>query len=119
MFKKLKKLLKHQIRNKLIGIFGLSFKPNTDDIRESSSLKMISYLIKEGANINSYDPIVSNQVKKIFPELNCCNSVEECAANTDAIVIMTDWNVFRSMDLKNISNHEKSNNPGHKKYFKY
>ena len=102
MFKKLKKLLHNQISDKSIGILGLSFKPNTDDIRESSSLKMISYLIREGAIVNSYDPVVSNQVKKIFPDLNCCSSLEECVTDTDAIVIMTEWNVFRSMDLKKV-----------------
>ena len=102
MFKKLKKLLQNHISDKLIGILGLSFKPNTDDIRESSSLEMISSLIREGATVKSYDPIVSNQVKNIFPDLNCCSSLEECVKDTDAIVIMTDWNVFRSMDLKKV-----------------
>ncbi len=102
MFKKLKKLLQNQISGKSIGILGLSFKPNTDDIRESSSLKMISFLIREGAIVKSYDPVVSNQIKNIYPDLNCCSSLEECVADTDAIVIMTDWNVFRSMDLKKV-----------------
>ena len=63
---------------------------------------MISFLIREGAIVKSYDPVVSNQVKSIFPDLNCCSSLEECATDTDAIVIMTDWNVFRSMDLKKV-----------------
>ena len=60
-------------------------------------------MIRAGAIVKSYDPVVSNQVKNIFPDLNCCSSLEECVTDTDAIVIMTEWNVFRSMDLKKVS----------------
>ena len=67
MFKKLKKLLQNQISNKLIGILGLSFKPNTDDIRESSSLKMISFLIREGLLLKVMIPLFQIKLRTYFP----------------------------------------------------
>ncbi len=103
MFIKLKKLLDYNIANKTIGVFGLSFKPNTDDIRESPSLSIIKAILKEGGIVNTYDPVINDEIKKIYPTLNSFHSWEECSKDVDAIVIMTDWNVFRGIDLKKLN----------------
>ena len=102
MFIKLKKLLNNNISNKKVGILGIAFKPNTDDFRESSSISIIDLILGEGGIVNVYDPVISNEIKKEFPEINCFDSWEECSKGTDAIVIMTEWNIFRGLDLKKL-----------------
>jgi len=102
MFIKLKKLLNNNISNKKIGILGIAFKPNTDDFRESSSISMINSILSEDGTVNVYDPVISNEIKKKFPKINCFDCWEECSKETDAIVIMTEWNIFRGLDLKKL-----------------
>ena len=102
MFLKLKKLLNNNILNKKIGILGIAFKPNTDDFRESSSITMIDSILNKNGIVNVYDPVISSAVKKKFPKVNCFDSWEECSKGTDAIVIMTEWNIFRGLDLKKL-----------------
>ena len=102
MFLKLKKLLDNNILNKKIGILGIAFKPNTDDFRESSSITMIDSILNKNGIVNVYDPVISSAVKKKFPKVNCFDSWEECSKGTDAIVIMTEWNIFRGLDLKKL-----------------
>ena len=103
MFLKLKKLLNNNISNKLIAVLGIAFKPNTDDFRESSSINMIESILKEGGIVNTYDPVISDEIKKTFPIINCFNSWENCSKDTDALVIMTEWNVLRGLDLKKLA----------------
>ncbi len=103
MFLKLKKLLNNNISNKLIAVLGIAFKPNTDDFRESSSINMIESILKEGGIVNTYDPVISDEIKKTFPIINCFNSWENCSKDTDAVVIMTEWNVLRGLDLKKLA----------------
>lgn len=102
MLNKLEKLLKGNFNKKKIGILGLAFKQETDDVRESSAIYMISGLIKRGANIKAYDPIANDSMKKLIPgidyKLNWESAVEDC----DAVVIMTEWNEFRGIDLSKL-----------------
>ena len=108
MFLKLKKLLDNNILNKKIGILGIAFKPNTDDFRESSSITMIDSILNKNGIVNVYDPVISSAVKKKFPKVNCFDSWEECSKGTDAIVIMTEWNIFRGLDLKKLRSFMKT-----------
>ena len=108
MFLKLKKLLHNNISNKKIGILGIAFKPNTDDFRESSSITMIDSILNKNGIVNVYDPVISSAVKKKFPKVNCFDSWEECSKGTDAIVIMTEWNIFRGLDLKKLHSFMKT-----------
>ncbi len=86
---------------KTVGVLGLSFKPNTDDIREAPSLKIIDILKKKGAGVKAYDPqAMDNARKKIDVEF--CESEYEAADGSDALVIVTEWNQFRSLDLSRI-----------------
>ncbi|MDP6168022.1 MAG: UDP-glucose/GDP-mannose dehydrogenase family protein [Candidatus Marinimicrobia bacterium] len=99
MAEKLKDLLGGNFSGKTIGVLGLAFKPNTDDIRESSSITMIQSIMDGGGKVQAYDPIANETMKEYFPDLSYCNSWSEACDAADAVAIMTDWNEFRGMDL--------------------
>ena len=101
---KLIELLKKHIPNlkgKTIGLLGLAFKPNTDDIRESRAIPIIQKLSDEGAQIKTYDPKAMDNFKKQFPNINIqyCSSADE-VLNSDAILITTIWDEFKNLDFK-------------------
>ena len=99
MAKKLKDLLGGNFSGKMVGILGLAFKPNTDDVRESSCITMIQSIMDGGGKVQAYDPIANETMKEYFPDLSYCNSWVEACDAADAVAIMTDWNEFRGMDL--------------------
>ena len=101
MVGKIKRLVGN-LKDKTISILGLAFKPNTDDIRESASLDIIKLLLKEGARIKCYDPLAMDNTKKILPNINYCNDEYETAQSSDALIIATEWNQFRNLDLLRI-----------------
>ncbi len=90
------------ISGKTIGILGLSFKPNTDDIRFSVSIDVIRMLQDEGARIKAYDPQAMPQAKKELKDIKFCQSPYEVARNSDCLLIMTEWEEFRHLDLARI-----------------
>jgi UDPglucose 6-dehydrogenase len=90
------------LKGKTITILGLSFKPDTDDIREAPSLYIIQRLLKEKVNIRVYDPVSMGEVYKILPGIKCCKNAYDATKGADAIVIMTEWNQFRNLDLDRI-----------------
>ncbi|MCL5984991.1 MAG: UDP-glucose/GDP-mannose dehydrogenase family protein [Actinobacteria bacterium] len=85
-----------------IGIWGLSFKPDTDDMREASSLVLIKLLLNEGAYIKVYDPIAMNKCRDFFNNITYCNDPYEVARDADAIVLATEWKCFRELDYTKI-----------------
>jgi len=85
-----------------ICILGLSFKPGTDDIREAPALNMISTLLAEGAVVRAYDPVANDRARAQFADLVCCEDPYQAAVGADAIVLMTEWNEFRNIDLPRI-----------------
>ncbi len=87
------------VKGKRIGVLGLSFKPNTDDMRDSPSLQIIPILQDEGALIAAYDPIAMNEAKKHLTDLEWCEDSYEVAKGADALVIITEWNEFRALSL--------------------
>ncbi len=91
-----------ELKGKTIGLLGLSFKPNTDDIRDAPSLDIIQMLITAGANVKGFDPQAMQAVKEILPELTLCKNPYEVAENADAILLATEWNEFKSLDFKKI-----------------
>ena len=101
MVEKIKRLVGN-LKDKTIGILGLAFKPNTDDIRESASLDIIKLLLKEGARIKCYDPLAVENTKKIFPDITYCSDEYETAQDSDALIIATEWNQFRNLNLLKI-----------------
>ena len=102
MVEKLKNLIGGDFSGKTIGILGLAFKPSTDDVRESSSIEMIQSILDEGGKVKAYDPIANKSMQNIFPDLNYLLSWEETCDGVDAMVIMTEWNEFRGMNLKKL-----------------
>ncbi len=99
MVTKLKALLNNKIKNKTIAVLGLAFKPQTDDIRDAASTIIIPRLIKEGAIINAYDPVAMDNFKKLNNEINYFNNWEDAAKGADALLLLTEWNEFRGIDL--------------------
>ncbi|MEW6088279.1 MAG: UDP-glucose/GDP-mannose dehydrogenase family protein [bacterium] len=88
------------VKNKTIGILGLSFKPNTDDMREAPAVVIINELLKKGAKIKAFDPVAMNEAKKIFSSgIEFCVNSYDTAKNSDALVFLTEWNEFREIDF--------------------
>ena len=99
---KLLRLLNNQVTGKKIAVLGLSFKPNTDDIRESPSLYIVSELSKLGAVVDAYDPVAIENFKSIHPNINYSNTWKDCVNDADACIVLTEWNEFRGMDLNEL-----------------
>ena len=102
MVEKINNLLDNKVSNKKISLLGLAFKPKTDDVREAASRKIIPQLIKLGATIYAYDPVAMNNFKNHFPDINYFDSWENAVTDTDACVILTEWNELRGIDLKKL-----------------
>lgn len=94
------------LKDKKIAVLGLSFKPETDDIRNAPSIFLIKELLKEGSLLNLYDPKAMSNMKKVYPEkppqISYFSSVYKALEETNACLIVTEWNEFRSLDLKRV-----------------
>lgn len=90
------------LKDKVIGVLGLSFKPNTNDLREAPSLYIISRLIEEGAVVQAYDPVATEDAKRVLNDVKFKKNAYDVARNSHAIVLVTEWNEFRNLDLKRI-----------------
>lgn len=91
-----------EIAGKTIGILGLSFKPNTDDIREAPAIYIIRQLLKRGANVKAYDPAAIENTRAILPQVEYGDDAYQVAKGADALVLVTEWNQFRILDLNRI-----------------
>lgn len=98
----LRELLGNRVADKKIGILGLAFKPNTDDIRESPALDIARMLQHEGAIVSGYDPVAMDNVAKENPELQMAKDPYELAEGVDALLVCTDWNEFKHLNLNQI-----------------
>ena len=99
---RISKILKNRIKNKKITFLGVTFKANTDDMRESSTLKMIPYLNKKGAIIRYYDPTGKKREFDRLKNVQFKNNIKEACISSDLIIIHTEWNEFKLIDLKKI-----------------
>ncbi|MDI6761686.1 MAG: UDP-glucose/GDP-mannose dehydrogenase family protein [Thermodesulfobacteriota bacterium] len=90
------------LRGKRIGILGLSFKPNTNDIRESSSIAIIQGLLEMEAKVKTFDPAAMEEAKTVLPEVEYGKDAYDVASGADALVLATEWNQFRRLDLLRI-----------------
>jgi len=90
------------LRGKTIGVLGLSFKPNTDDMREAPSVHIIGRLQEEGSRIKAYDPQATANASKILRSVELCHDPYEVARDSDALVLLTEWEEFKSLDLPRI-----------------
>jgi len=91
------------VRGKTIGILGLTFKPNTDDMRDAPSIAIIQSLQDAGAKIRAYDPEGMEAAKAFLRDVDYARDVYDAASGADALVLITEWNAFRSLDLKRIA----------------
>lgn len=87
---------------KTLGMLGLSFKPNTNDLREAPALAISQQLLKEGATVRAYDPIALDEACRTISSLKPCLDAYDAAEGTDALIIMTEWNQFRSLDFERL-----------------
>jgi len=91
------------IKGKQVGILGLAFKANTDDIRFAPSLEVIRTLLAEGAHVRAYDQEAMDKTSAIFPQIHYCRDPYEAAKDVDALLILTEWEEFRQLDWERIS----------------
>ena len=106
---KIKKYFNNDLKGKQFAMWGLAFKPNTDDIREAPSLYMIDALLKEGAKLNVFDPEAMNNVKKVVGDkINYFENQYDALKDADALIIVTEWNEFRTPNFLKIVTNLKS-----------
>jgi UDPglucose 6-dehydrogenase len=90
------------LRGKTVAILGLTFKPNTDDVREAPSLALITALQDMGAQVRAYDPVGMDSAKQVLTEVTYCRDPYDCVEEADAVAIVTEWEQFRALDLKRV-----------------
>ena len=108
LLKRVYEILKNKIKNKRISFLGVTFKANTDDMRDSSSLKMIPELSKKGAIIKYYDPTGHKIEFEKYKNVQHAKSLSTCLDKTDLIIIHTEWNDFKSIDFKKVIKNKKT-----------
>ena len=99
MAKKVSAALGGDLRGKTIAVLGLTFKPNTDDMRDAPSLPLITALQDMGAKVRAYDPVGMEQAKPLLDKVTFCGGAYECAEGASALVIVTEWEQFRALDF--------------------
>jgi UDPglucose 6-dehydrogenase len=90
------------LQDRSIGVLGLAFKPNTDDLREAPALEIIHLLQSEGATVRAYDPVASESAQRANPELILCHDPYEVAEGSDCLILVTEWNEFKHLDMRRI-----------------
>lgn len=90
------------LQGKTLGVLGLSFKPNTNDMREAPSLTILNALMKDGATVRAYDPVAMDEATTLLPGMIPCKDMYDVAAQTDGLIIMTEWNQFRNLDFERL-----------------
>jgi UDPglucose 6-dehydrogenase len=96
---KLRDLLGSRLKDKVIGLLGLAFKPNTDDMREAPAVEIARVLLREGAIVKGYDPVANSVAAKMISPMKLAKDSYDLAADCDALVLMTEWNEFKNLDM--------------------
>ncbi len=102
MVKKILSACDGNVDGKNIAVLGVTFKANTDDMRDSPSIEIVEALLKAGANVKVYDPSFSDQAKRIFKSVSWEKNPYDCCNNVDVVLILTDWTEFRALNLKEL-----------------
>ncbi|MFP4395826.1 MAG: UDP-glucose dehydrogenase family protein, partial [Anaerolineales bacterium] len=100
--RKVKELMGESLKGKTIGLLGLSFKPNTDDMRDAPSVDIARQFMREGANVRAYDPVAMENARPLLPEVEMMDSSEAIATGADALVLVTEWNEFQHLNLAHL-----------------
>jgi UDPglucose 6-dehydrogenase len=99
---KLERMLDGDLAGKRIGVLGLTFKPDTDDMRESPALDIIAALVKSGARVQAYDPVGMENARDKLKDVHYCSDAYETAAGADAVLLITAWNEFKRLDMQKL-----------------
>src|SRR5262252_3415288 len=102
MFRKIAAALGGSLRSKTIAVLGLTFKPNTDDMRDAPSIPLITALTDMGAIVRAYDPVGMEQAREVLTGIEFCDGPYDCAKGADALVIVTEWEQFRALDFERL-----------------
>jgi UDPglucose 6-dehydrogenase len=111
--KKAKKFLGNNVEGRTVGVLGLSFKPDTDDMRDAPSLRIINALLDEGATVKTFDPIAMDNAKRLLKDRKGVYFVKdpnEAAKDADLLIVVTEWNEFRHLDLEKVKEIMRSPN---------
>jgi UDPglucose 6-dehydrogenase len=90
------------LRGKTVAVLGLTFKPDTDDMREAPSIPLVTGLLDLGAKVRAHDPVGMEQARRELPDIEYCDDPYTCARGADALVIVTEWVQFRALDLERL-----------------
>jgi len=103
MVERVERALDGVVSGKRIGVLGLAFKPNTDDMRDAPSIPLVNALVERGASVSAFDPVAREQAEKIFSGIQFADDAYTAAEGADALVIVTEWDEFRALDLERIA----------------
>jgi UDPglucose 6-dehydrogenase len=103
MAARVERALGGSLEGKAIAVLGLAFKPNTDDMRDAPSLALIEGLLEKGATVAAFDPVAREQAEKMVTGIRFADDAESAAKDADALVIVTEWDEFRALDLAAIA----------------
>ena len=107
LIKKISSILQGKLKNRTITFLGVTFKPNTDDMRETSSVPMINFLRKKGSYIKYYDPSGEKKILSNLKNVNFCKNIPSACLNSDLIIIHTEWNDFKLLNFKKLVKKKK------------
>jgi UDPglucose 6-dehydrogenase len=101
--RKVEAFLGRDLRDKTVGVLGLSFKPNTDDMRDAPSVDIIRNLQRKGAIVRAYDPVAMDNAAQILNDVEMMENAYAVAEGADALILVTEWNEFKNLDLERIT----------------
>jgi UDPglucose 6-dehydrogenase len=100
---KLRVVLHGELKNAVVGVLGLAFKPNTDDMREAPSLTIIEALQEAGAHVKAYDPVAMDRAAQLMPSVTYCATPYDVAKDADALLVVTEWNEFKQLNWQKLA----------------
>ncbi|HXC73919.1 MAG TPA: nucleotide sugar dehydrogenase, partial [Sphingomicrobium sp.] len=103
MAERVERALGGDVSGKRIGVLGLAFKPNTDDMREAPSIPLVKRLVERGAEVVAFDPVAQHQAEPLFSGIGYATNAYAAADGADAVVIVTEWDEFRALDLETLA----------------
>jgi UDPglucose 6-dehydrogenase len=103
MVERVARALGGQLKGKRVGVLGLAFKPNTDDMREAPSIPIVNALVERGAEVCAFDPVARSQAEQILHGIQFADDAYSAADGADVLVIVTEWDEFRALDLDRIA----------------
>ena len=109
MVDRVEQALGGSVKGKRVGILGLTFKPNTDDMRDAPSIPLIAGLVARGAEVVAFDPVGHEQARPLLPAITYAESAEGVAEDADAVVVVTEWDEFRGLSLRDLAEKMRGN----------